>query len=598
MLLVLVAVMVALTTVARTAASSRVILDHVSILPRGWTLSNDTVQLDDQIEFSLVLRQPGVDIHTLISRTGSHLALSQVRDLRAPLPSDVDSVMAWLAAANIHRVTRRHEMVEVRSTIAQAEKLLDTTFAWYTYVGEASKLRATRYSVPGALSQTITLVHPISNFMALRRARAGSSASSLHGRAGGQEHENATCASVATPACLQDFYNMHYTAPGNTSQVLIAIPGFENQISSPESNQAFLAKYTPQIKNYSYNIEKINGGSKPPATIPITSYIEASLDLQYVMALAYPAQVTFYETGGTDVEVGNDGHLAPPDQWQTAPFLEFILALLDKPDDEFPHVIAVSYGDDEATVPEAYARLVCDGYGLLAARGATVIHASGDGGSAGGYGDGCDAPDPEQECVCRTRDGTDRNVTMATFPSGCPWITSVGATGYGSQGGGGGALSGAYFSSGGFSRIFARPWWQARATDAYVTRLHGHLDGYYDAQGRGIPDVATVGDGFEIIINGHVLPQAGTSGSAPLLAAMIALVNDARFRAGKRSLGFINEVLYSDEGRAALVDITDGVSLRCDFADKGWPATEGWDAITGLGVPQDFTKLMELLLKV
>jgi tripeptidyl-peptidase-1 len=112
------------------------------------------------------------------------------------------------------------------------------------------------------------------------------------------------------------------------------------------------------------------------------------------------------------------------------------------------------------------------------------------------------------------------------------------------------------------------------------------------------------------VINGTAEPNGGTSAASPVVASIIALLNDARFRAGKPSMGFINPWLYKHAAGKALNDITAGGSLGCTGVDlqngivipKGgkipyasWNATIGWDPVTGLGTP-NFMKLKELAL--
>jgi tripeptidyl-peptidase-1 len=41
---------------------------------------------------------------------------------------------------------------------------------------------------------------------------------------------------------------------------------------------------------------------------------------------------------------------------------------------------------------------------------------------------------------------------------------------------------------------------------------------------------------------------SGTSAAAPAFAGLIALLNDARLAAGKRSLGFLNPMIYALKG--------------------------------------------------
>lgn len=55
----------------------------------------------------------------------------------------------------------------------------------------------------------------------------------------------------------------------------------------------------------------------------------------------------------------------------------------------------------------------------------------------------------------------------------------------------------------------------------------------------------------------------GTSAAAPVVAGIIALLNDARLRAGKPTMGFINPFLYS-LGPGPIADITAGKAVGCN----------------------------------
>lgn len=101
------------------------------------------------------------------------------------------------------------------------------------------------------------------------------------------------------------------------------------------------------------------------------------------------------------------------------------------------------------------------------------------------------------------------------------------------------------------------------------------------------------------VINGTAQPNGGTSAASPVVAAIFALINDARFRAGQPAIGFANPWLYKIAPQA-LNDITLGGSLGCAGVDlqsginitgagiipyASWNATVGWDPVTGLGTP-------------
>ena len=109
--------------------------------------------------------------------------------------------------------------------------------------------------------------------------------------------------------------------------------------------------------------------------------------------------------------------------------------------------------------------------------------------------------------------------------------------------------------------------------------------------------------------NGRQAQSGGTSAAAPVWGGIVGLLNDARFRANKTSLGFLNPFLYKT-GAAALNDITGGAAVGCNGINgqtgqpvpgagivpgAAWNCTTGWDPATGLGTP-DFGKLKTAVL--
>lgn len=127
---------------------------------------------------------------------------------------------------------------------------------------------------------------------------------------------------------------------------------------------------------------------------------------------------------------------------------------------------------------------------------------------------------------------------------------------------------------------------------------------------RGFPDVAahSLAPNFAVTVDNASAESGGTSAAAPTFAGTIALLNDARFRAGKGPLGFLNPWLYA-AGFLGLTDITGGGSVGCNGINgqtggsveggiipfASWNATPGWDPVTGLGVP-NFEGLKALAL--
>ena len=94
-----------------------------------------------------------------------------------------------------------------------------------------------------------------------------------------------------------------------------------------------------------------------------------------------------------------------------------------------------------------------------------------------------------------------------------------------------------------------------------------------------------------VIWNGLDMPVAGTSCASPSFTGVLSLLNEQRLSDGKSSLGFINPLLYKSL-HAGFNDITSGSNPGC--STDGFPATEGWDPVTGFGSP-DYGKLSTML---
>ena len=70
------------------------------------------------------------------------------------------------------------------------------------------------------------------------------------------------------------------------------------------------------------------------------------------------------------------------------------------------------------------------------------------------------------------------------------------------------------------------------------------------------------GDFYRIFLSGEPVKIGGTSAACPTFAGIVALLNDARLRNGKATLGFLNPLLYlllADDFN----DITEGRSAGC-----------------------------------
>ncbi len=132
-------------------------------------------------------------------------------------------------------------------------------------------------------------------------------------------------------------------------------------------------------------------------------------------------------------------------------------------------------------------------------------------------------------------------------------------------------------SSGGFSNVLQRPYYQDAAVTGYLAALGDEYQGMYEPAGRAYPDISAQGMNFQIVANGQYVGVDGTSASSPTVASIVALVNDERLNAGKSSLGFLNPLLYSSTAAPIFNDITAGSNPGCNT--NGFPAKSGWDPV-------------------
>lgn len=140
------------------------------------------------------------------------------------------------------------------------------------------------------------------------------------------------------------------------------------------------------------------------------------------------------------------------------------------------------------------------------------------------------------------------------------------------------------------------PSYQATAVKAYLDKKPEIGSKKYASGGRATPDVSLLGENFAVVANGRTGGVGGTSASTPSWGAIISLLNEACLSAsgGSKTLGFVNPLFYSNPD--AFSDITMGNNAIGENEGNGWKATEGWDAVTGLGSP-NFSKLQTVVQK-
>jgi tripeptidyl-peptidase-1 len=252
------------------------------------------------------------------------------------------------------------------------------------------------------------------------------------------------------------------------------------------------------------------------------------------------------------------------------------------------------------TDSKTYVTRVNNEFLKITSMGVSLLASSGDQGAPG---------DSNANCVSAS------TPLSTIFPGASPYVTSVGATMLDASATPGSitfsqpacqqfpcsaitqevscSYPGALITSGGgFSNYVQRPAWQNTAVQAYLNNPAAKLppSNYFSAANRAFPDVSANGHAYLIGISNFGqfgLEQVdGTSASSPVFASVISLLNDDRLANGKKPLGFLNPILYKAPANA-FQDITKGNNYATEscVSNYGFTATQGWDAVTGLGTP-------------
>jgi kumamolisin len=237
--------------------------------------------------------------------------------------------------------------------------------------------------------------------------------------------------------------------------------------------------------------------------------------------------------------------------------------------DPTPTAVSISWGQSEDEWSRQAMTAMDDAMADAAVLGVTVCVASGDDGSRDNATDGGAHVDfPASSPHALACGGTTVHADPATgsVSDETVWFSGVG------QGG----------TGGGVSDVFPVPSWQRGVG------VPGDAD--TGAPGRGVPDVAADADpatGYRVLVDGTAAVYGGTSAVAPLWAALVCRFAEAL---GRRP-GLLQPALYAGVGAGrparGFRDITSG-------SNGAYPAGAGWDACTGLGVPDGEALLARL----
>ncbi|KAI2634469.1 peptidase S8/S53 domain-containing protein [Xylaria nigripes] len=497
------------------------------------------------------------------------------------------------------------------STVAEAEKLLQTTYSMYQDNEGTSLVACESYSVPSSIQKHIDFVAPTIQF----DTRVGSVAKLAKRQTPKVKPVNLAsdlksldnCSNITTPACIRAIYGLPdagEVVEGNSFGVVEFAPQTYNQTDL----NIFFSMFTNVPNDTAPVINAVDGGYfENEEYLAVRG--ESDLDLCYAMSLVHPMNVTLYQVGDDSFfsSATNNNFLDAID----GSYCTFEGGDNPSYDAVYPHsgtpgaytgrvmcgtlnatnVISVSYASNEGDRPASYRTRECLEYMKLGLMGVTVVLPSADYGVSGTIGQ-C-LPDPY------------RRTTLAAnpkfnpvFPSTCPWITSVGGSALPQGGVVGDAevVAFDYVPGGGFSNLFELPYYQAEVmAKFYAEHDPGYNATHYNNSQavRGYPDVAVSSQNFITGVDGSLQALSGTSAATPTFAAMIALINGERIKAGKGPVGFVNPTLYAHP--EIFNDIVEGNIPGCQT--DGFFAVDGWDPASGLGAPI-YEKMKDVFMRL
>ncbi|EGG14732.1 peptidase S8 and S53 domain-containing protein [Cavenderia fasciculata] len=520
----------------------------VQVDSKLWKKKNIENKVDELVDLTFGVRQENLDHLKQIvedvsnpdsAKYGQYLKFDEVKDIVKPNPENLDAIMGWLGENSVinAKVMKTGDFIRATVPVSKAEELLAVRYSKFQskIATDVSFYRSTDpYSVPSHLVDKIDFIGGVNHLPTVPK----------------QKNTDATKGSNkylfphVTPQVIYDSLNMSNAPTTRSKMNGQAIAQFLEEYYSPSDFDIFQRRFGMPKQDVS-NIVGPNVEDNPG--------METALDIQYITAVAPNINTWIVSLPGR-----HEGQ---------EPFLDWLIDMADMKD--LPWVHSISYGDDENTIDPAYTKRVDVEFQKYAAMGRTMLFASGDSGT------GCDK-------ACKTY--------VPNWPTSSPYVLSVGGVVYK----GVYDMDGDQISGGGFSNYFSSPPYQLDHVQNYFDQINGSYP-YHQSNllGRGYPDVSCYSEHLVIVHNRRFIIIGGTSASTPIVAGLISLINEERFNANKPPVGFINPLLYkiAKDHPDAFKDIQTGENQN-GCCQEGYHCKEGWDPVTGLGVP-NFNKLLK-----
>ncbi|WP_181139470.1 protease pro-enzyme activation domain-containing protein [Streptomyces sp. Ru71] len=505
-----------------------------------------------------------------------YLRTGEFADRFGAAPQTVERVRAELAAKGLEVGDLESDglTLPVHATVGKAAKAFATDFDGYKLKDGRTGFTNTRApQLDGRVADDVRGVVGLSNLAAYQPRNTGTKgAAKVQRSTGGALTPRLTgttgtmCTDVknlyaSPPAAYdkQDYWSARSLAsaynmadqPNVQTSTTVAVYSLENyDLRDINSYQACHGTKA------SVSSVRVNGGPSEPASVDTGVGMETALDVETIIGLAPQAKVLVYQAENT---------------WDDATaVLRRIVT------DNRAKVVSISWGLCELNTPSEVISAETVLYQQAAAQGQTVVAASGDSGSTGCYNPYYAAPHA--------------NELVTDWPASSPYVLGVGGTSMQSAVSNQTTWTG---SGGGVSQL-------AKVDAAGFQNRTGAGYGNVCAAGAGencrqVPDVSAVGDpatGYPVAF-GHTPDGAqywniigGTSGAAPVWAALIAQADQDLACQANGAVGYAHNALYRLPA-TAFRDVTSGNNNLTESGNYSgqYQAGADYDLATGLGTP-------------
>ncbi len=453
------------------------------------------------------------------------LSPGQFKSAHGAFSSDIENVIKYAhrTGLSVSRIGVAQRTIELRGTIAQHERAFGVELENYASMdGKIFRVRSGSITIPKDLENIVQGVFGLDNrpvatpkFQQFKPSLSRDLTSSYY------------------PNQLAEIYDFPSSSSGKKQCIGIIELGGGYRTQDISNYFSSLGLKAPGVVAVS-----VDGGINDPSS-PDSADGEVMLDIEVAGAVAPDALLAVYFAPNTDKG-----------------FLDAINAAIHDSKNK-PDVLSISWGGPESDWTSQSLQAFNSAFQAAAALGITVCAAAGDQGSSDGVSDGLAHVDFPSSSPYVLACGGTRLITVGnTIETETVWHENADSA-----------------TGGGVSSVFGLP--------SYQEKANVPLSVSSNSKGRGVPDIAADADpatGYKVLVDGNQLVIGGTSAVAPLVAGLIARINES---IGKNA-GFIHHELYSNA--SACRDIVNGDNTTTT-TNKGYVAGKGWDACTGWGVP-------------